>query len=65
MEDLAAMNRRHALIAYILIACTLVLALIARASGGLTRRINIYADKTLLAAARRVVRRPPDGADGS
>jgi hypothetical protein len=32
MEDLAAMNRRHALIAYILIACTLVLALIARAS---------------------------------
>jgi len=32
MEDLAAMNRRHALIAYVLIACTLVLALIARAS---------------------------------
>src|SRR5216683_2909138 len=32
MEDPNAMNRRHALIAYILIACTLVLALIARAS---------------------------------
>ena len=32
MEDLAAMNRRHALIAYVLIACTLVLALIVRAS---------------------------------
>ncbi len=32
MEDLAAMNRRHALIAYILIASTLVLALIVRAS---------------------------------
>ena len=32
MEDLAAMNLRHALIAYVLIACTLVLALIARAS---------------------------------
>src|SRR5258708_16047583 len=32
MEDPTTMNRRHALIAYILIACTLVLALIARAS---------------------------------
>jgi hypothetical protein len=32
MEELAAMNRRHALIAYVLIACTLVLALIARAA---------------------------------
>src|SRR5260370_11963257 len=32
MEALAAMNRRHALIHYTLIACTLVLALIARAS---------------------------------
>ena len=32
MEEQAAMNRRHALIAYILIACTLVLALIARAA---------------------------------
>src|SRR6266436_3053355 len=32
MEDLAAMNRRHSLIAYVLIAATLLLALIARAS---------------------------------
>jgi hypothetical protein len=32
MEELAAMNRRHALVAYILIACTLVLGLIARAA---------------------------------
>jgi hypothetical protein len=32
MEDLADMNRRNALIAYVLIACTLVLAFIARAS---------------------------------
>ncbi len=30
------MNRRHALIAYILIACTLLLALIARASDART-----------------------------
>src|SRR6267378_2099266 len=36
MEDHAAMNRRHAIIAYILIACTLVLALIARASDSRT-----------------------------
>jgi hypothetical protein len=32
MEDLADMNRRNALIAYVLIACTLVLALISRAA---------------------------------
>jgi len=32
MEDITNMNRRHALIAYILVACTLVLALIARAA---------------------------------
>src|SRR5882724_9944939 len=32
MEDPTAMNRRHALVAYILIACTMLLALIARAS---------------------------------
>src|SRR5260370_41801264 len=32
MEALAAMNRRHALIHYTLLACTHVLALIARAS---------------------------------
>src|SRR5882762_1206326 len=32
MEEPADMNRRHALIAYCLIACTLVLALIARAA---------------------------------
>src|SRR6266478_4059791 len=32
MEDPTAMNRRHALIAYVLIACTMLLALIARAS---------------------------------
>src|SRR5260370_6974422 len=32
MEDPTTMNRRHALIAYLLIACTLVRALIARAS---------------------------------
>ena len=32
MEELADMNRRHALIAYVLIACTLVFALIARAA---------------------------------
>src|SRR5262249_20809735 len=30
MEDIATMNRRHALVAYILVACTLVLGLIAR-----------------------------------
>ena len=32
MEDLDTMNRRHALIAYILVACTLLLALISRAA---------------------------------
>src|SRR5215467_16295349 len=32
MEDIATMNRRHALVAYILVACTLVLGLIARAA---------------------------------
>jgi hypothetical protein len=32
MEDPTAMNRRHALVAYILVACTLVLGLIARAT---------------------------------
>ena len=36
MEDPTAMNRRHALIAYVLIACTLVLGLIARASDSRT-----------------------------
>ena len=32
MEDSTAMNRRHALIAYILVASTLLLALISRAA---------------------------------
>jgi len=32
MEDIAAMNRRHALVAYVLIACALVLGLISRAA---------------------------------
>jgi len=32
MEELAAMNRRHALIAYFLVACTLILALVVRAA---------------------------------
>src|SRR5262249_29646803 len=32
MEDIATMNRRHALVAYVLVACTLVLGLIARAA---------------------------------
>jgi hypothetical protein len=36
MEDLAAMNRRHALIAYILVACSLVLSLLARADNSRT-----------------------------
>lgn len=36
MEDLAAMNRRHALIAYVLVACSLVLSLLARADNSRT-----------------------------
>jgi hypothetical protein len=32
MEEDAAMNRRHALIAYVLVVCTLILALVARAA---------------------------------
>ena len=36
MEDFAAMNRRHALIAYILVACSLVLSLLARADNSRT-----------------------------
>jgi len=36
MEEYTAMNRRHALVAYILTACTLVLALVARAADSRT-----------------------------
>ena len=43
MEDITNMNRRHALIAYILIACTLVLALIARAAESRTGSWTISA----------------------
>src|SRR5215468_1725354 len=32
MEDIVTMNRRHALVAYVLVACTLLLGLIARAA---------------------------------
>src|SRR5499433_3187156 len=38
MEDIATMNRRHALVAYVLIACTLLLGLIARAAE--TRKVS-------------------------